>query len=216
MSRPYIKINSMTYSASVLSMDYTYYKLRSATPNTRTLTVSGFSSSFTFTQSHDSVDYTSGRVSEAVTFSIANLGTSSVTTYTPATVTYAFSGTPSTTSNVLFTLQGVTISNATASGPTLSVFLTSIVDGFSFGTNTGFSASVSGSSIIFFAPTYSGTVYNNLATAVKGGLGTALGATLTYSVSGRTFSGGINTNRATVTYLGYSSNLTFNSTGTNL
>lgn len=226
MSRPYIKINSMAYSDSVLSMDYTYYKLRSATPNTRTLTVTGFSSSLSFTTSHDNVDYSSGRVSETLTFSVTNLGTSSTTTYTPSSISYVFGGTPSTTSNVTFTLQGATLSSATSSSATLATFLSSIVNGFSYGsTNANFTASVSGNTIIFTAPAYSGTIFNNIAISAKGGLGGAAGATLTYSVSGQgttysngTFSGGVNTNRAILSYddLGYTSTISFNTTGTNL
>ncbi len=218
MSRPYFNINSMSYTSPVLSMNYTYYKLRSSTPASRTLQIDGFSGSISFTSSHDDVDYSSGRTSDTLTFSVATLGTSSTTTYTPATVTYAFSGTASTTSNVRFTLHGATLSSATASGPTLSTFLSSIVSSFVFsGTNTGFSAAVSSNSIVFTAPTTSGTVYNNLAVTVAGPLG-AGGSTLTYSVSGQTFSGGVNTNTAVLSYpaLGYSNNIVFNTTGTNL
>ena len=219
MSRPYININSMTYSNDVLYMDYTYYKLRSSTPNTRTLTITGFSSSFTFTQSHSSVDYSAGRVSEGVTFSIITLGTSSTTTYIPSTVTYAFSGTPSTASNVTFLIQGITLSSATASGNTLAPFLTSIVTGMSFsGPSLGFAASVSGSSIIFTAPSNTGTINNNLTTVVKGNLGNAIGASLTYSATGKTFSGGVNINTAVITYgnLGYGDSIVFNTVGTDI
>jgi hypothetical protein len=199
MSRPYLNINSMTYSAGVLSMNYSYYKLRSATPASRTLTITGFSSSISFVQTHDNVDYSSGRNSDYITFSVGSLGTSSTTSYTPASTVITFGGTPSTTSNVVFTLNSLPLGSVTSSVSTLSTYLSSIASGLAFSaTNSGFVATATGTTLTFTAPVTTGTVNNSLALTMVATRG-AGGSTLTWS-SVAVFAGGVNTHTPLLTY----------------
>lgn len=216
MSRPYFNINSMSYTSPVLTMNYSFYKLRSATPNSRTLTITGFSNSISFVETHNSCDF-SGLTSETLTFSVPTLGTSSTTTYTPSTYGIVFGGTPSTSTNVILSLQGSNLGSFTASGSVLSTYLTSIATGLAFsGVNSGFTASVSGSTLTITAPKNTGTIYNNTAVTLAVVIGSG-GSTLTYSAA-TSLTGGVNIHTPVLSYgpLGFTDNIVFNTTGTNI
>ena len=184
MSRPYFNINSMTYSSPVLTMNYTFYKLRGG----GTMSVAGFSHSFSYAEPH------SFSTSETLTFSIATLGTSSTTTYVdPTPLTFVFGGTPSTTTNLKISLQGVQLSSATSSGAVLSTYVAAVANSFVFsGVNTGFTATYSTTTLGIIPPTNTGNYFNGaaLSTALVIGAG---GSTFTYSIPSTTFANGTNT-----------------------
>lgn len=198
MSRPYININALTYSNSVLSMDYAYYKLRGG----GTMSITGFSNSISFSETDN---YSNN---ETWTFSVPTLGTSSTTQY-PSNSSFAivFSGTPSavtTKSTIAIQIAGVNVINTfTASGVTLSNFISGAAAVASFsGAAAGFGVTSTSngtySTLTFTAPTNTGNYYNGLTAAVTVVKGTA-GSTLTYSV-GNTFSGGVNLYNVTLSY----------------
>ena len=199
MSRPYLHINSVSYATPVLTLNYTFFRLRGDNPSARTLTVAGLSSSFTFVETHVDSDYAVGSNSESLTFSVATLGTSSTTVYTAPALAITYGGTVSATTNIKYQLQGLQLSSFTASlgvnGPTLSNFLTALANSFVFsGANTGFSAAATSNSIVFSAP--NGNLYNGF--TVSGAI--VIGASsFTYS-NGNTFSGGVNTYPMIVSY----------------
>jgi len=71
MSRPYIQINSMSYAtaSSVLTMNYTFYKLRSQPAS---ITITGFSGSvISYNETNTSSDYVLGINTETLTFSVS-------------------------------------------------------------------------------------------------------------------------------------------------
>lgn len=210
MSRPYININSMTYSSGVLSMNYTFYKLRTAPT---TLTITGFSNSISYTEIHNNCDFTSGATSETLTFSVPVLGIPTANSYsfTDPSISMTFSGTVSTTTNLKVTVNGIQVINATSSaGPTLSNFLTQIVSSSPYtvsglsGQLTVATASLGTSSIngLVFTPTNTGNFYNNtalVATPTRGA------GSLTMSTTSVTISGGSTNYGLVLTYsdLGY-------------
>ena len=131
MSRPYFKIQSMSYSTPVLTMNYTFHKLRGG----GTISVAGLSSSFSFFESNSNSSGEGGSIILASdyntkTFSMGTLGTSSTATYNaPTPRTFTFTGTVSSAgTNTRISLAGVnllTASGVTASGgPTLSNYIT--------------------------------------------------------------------------------------------
>lgn len=203
MSRPYININSMSYANSVLTMNYTYFKLR-AQP--ATLVITGFSNSITFNETHTNSDYTSGSVApyqQTLTFSVpGSLGypTANTPTFVDPSVTLTFSGTVSTTTNLKVTIGGSLLVNATASaGPTLSNYLTAIANASPYGVYT---ATTTGTNLVF-TPLNTGNLYNNTTfTAVA----TPGASSFTMSGLPATFSGGVTNYSVLITYgaLGYS------------
>lgn len=71
MSRPYIQINSMSYAtaSSVLTMNYTFYKLR---VQPAAMVITGFSGSVvSFNEVNANSDYVYGINTETLTFSVA-------------------------------------------------------------------------------------------------------------------------------------------------
>lgn len=188
MSRPYLKINSATYSYStdVVTLDITALRLRGQSSfsvtggTTSTLSVSinsdgTYNSTFTFSSMLDG----------------STQSTSNSTVQ--ATATIAFSGTASKNANVGFTLPGA-VKVFGAGGYTFSATqstsdaLTTLLATMSFG-SSGFTAAISGSSIVFTAPTSTGVYYNGYSVSVdkQAGLGS-----FTFS-QGASFSGGSTT-----------------------
>jgi len=193
MSRPYLNINSATYSysADVVTLDITALRMRGQS----SITLGGFTSSRTIALSdgyYNNSSYTFSAVLDASTSS-----TTTTTTYNAATATIVFSGTASKNANVGFkipTSGGVAILGA--GGYTFSatqstaVALNLLVGNMTFtGVAAGFSATTSGSSIVFTAPVKTGVYYNGYSVTVhkESGLGT-----FTFS-HGATFSGGSTT-----------------------
>jgi hypothetical protein len=172
-------------------MNYTFYKLRGG----GTVSLAGFSDSISYAETNSYSD------SESLTFSVAKLGTSSTALYTdPSALTVGFSGTPSTTTNLKMSLQGVQLSSVTASGAVLSTYIASLANSFVFsGVNTGFTASYNSSSISIIAPTNTGNYYNGATLSSVAVLG-AGGSTFTYSVASKTFSNGSTTYSVVLNY----------------
>jgi hypothetical protein len=186
MSRPYLKINSATYSytTDIVTLDITALRLRGQSSfsitggTTSTLTVSlsaigTYNSTFTFSSMLDA----------------STQSTSNSTVASTATIT--FSGTASVNTNVGFTLPG-SVKVFGAGGYTFSATqstsaaLTTLLATMSFG-SSGFSAAISGNSLVFSAP--SGVYYNGYSVTVdkQAGLGS-----FTFS-QGASFSGGSTT-----------------------
>lgn len=194
MSKPYFNINGLTYSNGVLSLNYTAYKLRGG----GRVNIGGFANTISFTESR------SYGTNLSYTFSVAALGTSSTAVTTePTAVTWTFGGTAAANgTNIKFSIGGQQLSNATASGPTLSNYINSVVSGFVFtGTAANFTATATTvgntSSITFNAPVGSGNFYNGYAvtaTVTKGA------SSLTWSSSAASFANGSTTFNVTLTY----------------
>jgi len=192
MARPYLNINSATYSytTDVVTLDITALRLRGQS----TITLGGFTSSQTISLSngnYSNSSYTFSAVLDASTSS-----TTTTTTYNASTATITFSGTASKNANVGFKLPtsgGVSILGA--GGYTFSATqsttdaLNLLIGSMSFtGAATGFSATTSGSSIVFSAPSNTGVYYNGFSVLVDKQVG--LG---TFTFSGASFSGGTTT-----------------------
>ena len=203
MSRPYININSLTYTQPILTLNYTFYKLRGG----GTMSILGFSHSFDYLENLSHSETSKGVNSKSVTFSVGALGTNSSTTFIdPASLTYTFGGTATANvTNTKFNLHGINIVSATATGPTLSNYLNSIVNGMVFsGANLGYSATATSNKIIFSAPVNQGNFHNGttVSMAVSGAPGT-----FTYSTITASFSGGLNVHMVSISFnnLGYNS-----------
>lgn len=189
MSRPYLNINSATfsYSTDVVTLDITALRMRGQT----SITLGGFSASQTISLTngyYNNSSYTFSAVLDGSTSS-----TSTSTTYSAATATITFSGTASKNANVGFTLPG-TLKVLGAGGYTFSATqstadaLNLLVGSMSFSTS-GFSATTSGNSIVFSAPSSTGAYYNGYSVTVDKQVG--LG-TFTFSY-GASFSAGTTT-----------------------
>ena len=197
----------MSYNNPVLTMNYTFYKLRGG----GTMSITGFSNSFIYTETLSHSETVKGLNSKSVTFSVGVLGTSSTTTYVdPAGLTFTFGGTatPGTT-NLIFNLNGLSLGSVTASGTTVSNLLSSVANSLVFsGVNAGFSVTSSSNQLLFSAPTAKGNFHNGvtISMTVTGAL-----SSFTYSPTIASFSGGQNVHKITLSFgnLGYNSSTTF-------
>jgi hypothetical protein len=121
MSKPYFKINSVTYSGGILTMNYDLGRTRGSVDGNNTIRIDGFSGSYTFTENQR---YASG---EVATISISALGTSSTAAYTdPSSIVWTFAGAPSTNSNARLTLGSTQLSSVTSSNTVLTNFISDI------------------------------------------------------------------------------------------
>lgn len=184
MARPYLNIASSTYSNGVVTLEIEALRMRGVT----SISLTGLSQSRTIILATDSsgnsygyyntVDAVGTTQSNGYTFS-ANLGlTSSATSstgYTASTISVAFSGsTANSGQNIKITLpgsSGVSVFSAGNVGYTfsstqsISNALNNLVASMSFsGTTYQFSATVSGTAVIFSAPY--GNYYNNYTASV--------------------------------------------------
>lgn len=216
MSKPYFNINSLTASGATVSVNWTYFKVRTNIGGGGTVSIDGFSNSVTMTLSGKNntpdaftLSNTSGSENDNITFgtmsnggnlAITALGTSSTTTYNPPSYTITFGGTVSSTTNLKMQILGVQVINSTASAtvaPTVSNFLSAISFTFS-GAAAAFSATISGNSIIFSAPGgnwYNGLTLSNAIVQAASSFATASGS------QGTTFSGGLNNYTLYLNYL---------------
>ena len=232
MSRPYFKIQSMSYSTPVLTMNYTFHKLRGG----GTISVAGLSSSFSFFESNSNSSGEGGSIILASdyntkTFSMGTLGTSSTATYNaPTPRTFTFTGTVSSAgTNTRISLAGVnllTASGVTASiaaaggGATLSNYITQLYNNLAFsGAATGFTAvtaSVGTSSVdslIFSAPANTGDLENDVQIVVIKTSGASSFATA--SSSTQIFGNGSTTYNIVLSYPRLGGGVTFSYTETN-
>lgn len=188
MSRPYLKINSATYSytTDIVTLDITALRLRGQS----SFSITGGTSSTLIVSLSDIGTYNS-----TLTFSsVLDASTQSTSNSTVAsTATVTFSGTASVNTNVGFTLPG-SVKVFGAGGYTFSATqstsaaLATLLATMSFG-SSGFSAAISGNSIVFSAPSNTGVYYNGYSVTVdkQAGLGS-----FTFS-RGASFSGGSTT-----------------------
>jgi len=219
MSRPYFNIDNLTYAGPTLSMSLTYFKLRIAGTAGATFSIDGFSNSIvaslTSSNSYQGLyDSNSATTGEEVPYdliklTVGTLGTSSTTTYTQPTLTYNYSGTVSSSTNLKVQIKGVTVINATSSttlAPTISNFFTALIASASClnftGAAAGFSVALSGTtSLVFTAPTNTGNFYNTTTISNTIVAGAAGGSFATASANGVTFSGGLNNYTVVLNYL---------------
>ena len=202
MSRPYVNINSATYSSGlsgtdVVTLDVTAYRLRGQS----TLTIGGFTQSQT-------VALSDGYYNGSFTFSSnINGSTSSTlasgTTFTPSTAVFVFSGTasggttktnvkiqlwPQTSTTTIYDGGGYTFSSTQSTADAV-ISLHSGINNLP----SGITATVSGNSLIFTAPANTGAYFNGnpakILTAVTG----TLGFTFSSAYYGGTWSGGVTT-----------------------
>ena len=201
MSKPYININSMSYTASVLSMNWTYFKTRGG----GTYTITGFSNSISFT------DTDSNSLTETLTFSVpGSLGLPSdpTSTYTNPYITYNVSGTASTHNTAAVHINGITISVTTAGATSLGTWLNSISNDFvtsatisSYVGNwtSSYALTSATAGTITFTPLNTGNYYNNNTNLIITGLAASF-SSITSSVVSNTFSGGITNYVITLSY----------------
>ena len=189
MSKPWFQIQSVTYSNSVLSVNYKFGRLRGDVFGNKTITIAGFSGSSTYTET-DFYDADG----KGFTISVPVLGTSSTATYVdPTTLTWNFSGTSSATTNVKVNFKGVQLASVTASGLTLSTFLTDATTALT-GNVYGVVATPTSTAIAFTVPN-TGNFYNGstVSLVLTRGNGTIVGTStlgVTTSGKGATFTAG--------------------------
>ena len=199
MSKPYFRINSVTYSTSnkVLTMNYTFYKLRGG----GTVNILGLSNSISFTETNS---YAPGGALTK-TFSVNTLGTSSTATHNNPNHTWTFGGTPSATSNVKFFVGGTKYADVTSSGSDLTTFMQAIYASFSTSTNRVYATtSTTGNTASFTIYAPYGGYYNGTAVTASATRGSG-GATLNWTSTGgssqsATFSGGVTTYNIVIDY----------------
>jgi hypothetical protein len=203
MSRPYVNINSATYSSGlsgtdVVTLNVTAYRLRGQS----TLTIGGFTQSQT-------VALSDGYYNGSFTFSSnINGSTSSTlasgTTFTPATAVFEFSGTASggaTKTNVKISLWPGPVAVFGAGGYTFSgvggtqAIATALatLNANVSAVPVGVTSSVSGNTLIFTAPANTGAYYNGNDAKITGAVLGTLGFTFSSAEYGGTWSGGVTT-----------------------
>lgn len=215
MSRPYININSMSYTAPVLTMNWTYYKTRGGGD----YTITGFSNSISFSDSN------ANNPSETLTFSVPGaLGypTNPLSTFSDPSISFTVTGTASTYNNAKVFINGVTISSTTASTSALTTWLNAIANDFynSSVSHASFPIGVWTSSVtmtsatagtIAFVPSASGNYYNTNYNLTCVGLAASYSSISAAVVGSNTFSGGTTNYALTLSFpklggIGISSN----------
>lgn len=198
MSRPYVNINSSNYNSNtdVVTLDITALRLRGQS----TLTIGGFTSSQTISLS-DGYYSNSSLTFSANINGTSSIGNYSTSTFSPATATFAFSGTASgggTKTNVKIQLWPGAINVFGAGGYTFSATQSAETAVATLNSNisqvpVGVTSSVSGSTLIFTAPANTGAYYNGNDAKVTGSQLGLLGFTFSTAEYGGTWSGGITT-----------------------
>lgn len=153
MSKPYISINSVTYSSSVLTVNYNFGRLRGLVTGGSPISVYGFSNSISFTNTS-----TYGN-NVTATFSVNALGTASGANYSdPTAITWTFGGTPSsTTTNARLTLGSTQLSSYTSSTTVLATFLSGLAT--SLTGIKGVAATATSTTLVVSVPN-TGNLYN--------------------------------------------------------
>lgn len=211
MSRPYFNVNNTVYSGGTLSLYLTYFKLRNNLTSGSTFSIDGFSNSVVYTLTNSNAtqaeyDFNTSTIGEEIPYdlvqkSVGTLGTSSTTTYTQPTITFTYTGTVSTTTNLKVQILGTNVVNLTSvaalGGSNSTQFLATTTFSFTGGA-ANFTGTISNNSLIFTAPTNTGKFYNGL-TAVS--IATQNNSSFATSSTAGTFSGGINTYTLVLNYL---------------
>lgn len=194
MSKPYFKINSVTYSGGILTMNYDLGRTRGSVDGINTIRIDGFSGSYTFTENQR---YASG---EVATISISALGTSSTAAYTdPSSIVWTFAGAPSTNSNARLTLGSTQLSSVTSSNTVLTNFISDIATSI-VNNSKGVAAATTSTTLTVTVPN-TGNLYNSTQLFLNLSKGT--GAVVATANSGVTNSGTFS-NGSTTYYVGMS------------
>ena len=196
MSKPYFKINSATYSGSLLTINYTFWRNRGSVLGGSDLTVTGISSTSSLTF-YEPDTYNLG--SKTKTLPVVNLVGSGNTSFVdPAAIIWTFSGTPSTTTNAKLTvddpiLGSTQLSSVTASNSDLETFLSSVASSI-VGNSSGVSAVSTSTTLTVTVPS-TGNKFNDKALTLnltKGSGGSTIAGTSNQGLTGSgTFSGGV-------------------------
>ena len=196
MSKPYFKINSATYSSSLLTINYTFWRNRGSVLGGSDLTVTGISSTSSLSFYEPNI-YNLGGKTKSI--QVVNLQGGSGATYVdPAAIVWTFSGTPSTTTNAKLTIDNTILgstqlSSVTSSNSNLATFLSSIASSI-VGNSSGVSA-VSTSTTLTVSVPNTGNKYNNKALTInltKGSGGSTIVGTSNQGLTNSgTFSGGV-------------------------
>jgi hypothetical protein len=192
MSKPYFKINSVTYSNSNLTVRYDFGRTRGSVDGNNIIEIDGFSGSQTFTENNRY------GFNEVQSITIGALGTSSTAGYTdPSSLTWTFGGTVSNQTNAKPTLGTHQLVSYTASAAqTLSDFLSGLATSVNTSSvNTkGIIASTT-STTITFAASNTGNLYNNtqlFMNLTRGGT-SVIGTSSVGVTNSATYSGGVTT-----------------------
>lgn len=188
MSKPYISINSVTYSNSVLTVNYNFGRLRGLVTGGSPISVYGFSNSISFTNTS-----TYGNNITA-TFSTNALGTASGANYSdPTAITWTFGGTPSTNTNAKLTIGSTQLSSYTSSTAVLATYLSGLATSIS-GNSKGVSATATSTTLVVSVPN-TGNLYNNTQVFLNlsQGASTIVGTSSNGVTNSGTYSGGSTT-----------------------
>ncbi len=187
MSKPYISINSVTYSNSVLTVNYNFGRLRGLVTGGSPISVYGFSNSISFTNTS-----TYGNNITA-TFSTNALGTASGANYSdPTAITWTFGGTPSTSTNAKLTIGSTQLSSYTSSTAVLATYLNGLAT--SLTGVKGVSATATSTTLVVSVPN-TGNLYNGTQVLLNltPGTGTIIGTANSGVTNSGTYSGGSTT-----------------------
>lgn len=195
MSRPYVNINSSNYNSTtdVVTLDITALRLRGQS----TLTIGGFTSSQTISLS-DGYYANSSFTFSANINGTSSIGNSATSTFSPAKATFVFTGTAYYKTNVKITLWPGSIAVFGEGGYTFSATMSNGDIATALNSNVsnvpaGVTSSVSGTSLIFTAPTNTGAYYNGNKAFITSATPGTLGFTFSSAYYGGTWSGGVTT-----------------------
>ena len=188
MSKPYFKINSVTYSGGILTMNYDLGRTRGSVDGNNIIEIDGFSGSQTFTENKRF------GTNEVEVITIGALGTSSTATYTdPSSIVWTFGGAPATSTNAKLTLGTTQLSSFTSSGTNLNDFISGLASSI-IGNSKSVSAATTSTTLTVTVPN-SGNLYNNtqLFLNLTKGTGAILATANSGVTNSGTFSGGVTT-----------------------
>lgn len=209
MARPYININSITYSSPTMSLNMTFFKLRGG----GTFSISGLSNSVLFSQTHSNTQLAGGIGYRTIPVTVGSFGypTDPTSTYVNPSIIFSVTGTSSVTNNAKVYINGITLSSVTASDSSLTNWLGGIANGFyssptlvslfpigSWTSSVSMTTATAGT--IAFTPTNTGNYYNNNYNLTISGLVPSVSSISGTVVGSTTFSGGITNYVLTLTY----------------
>lgn len=187
MSKPYFKINSVTFSSSKLTVNYDFGRTRGSVDGNNIIRIDGFSGSQTFTE-------TNRYGNETQVITIGALGTSSTAVYTdPSSIVWTFGGAPATSTNAKLTLGTTQLSSYTSSNTTLSDFISGLASSI-VGNSKGVSAATTSTTLTVTVPN-TGNMYNStqLFLNLQRGAGAIVATANSGVTNSGTFSGGVTT-----------------------
>lgn len=196
MSKPYYRVNSATYSSSQLTINYTFWRNRGSILGGSDLTITGISSTSSLTF-YEPQTYNLGGVTKTLT--VVNLEGSGNTSFVdPASISWVFAGTPSTTTNATLTIDDPVLGSTqllsvTSSGSVLEDFLSDIVSSVD-GNSSGVSSTSTTDTLVVSVPS-TGNKFNGKALTLnltQGSGGASIVGTSNQGLTNSgTFSGGV-------------------------